>query len=302
MARELESAQGELEELRSSTAWRVALAYYRVRDGFPPFRAAHRLARKVKARLSRGALVLATPASLRRSGWRELCGLTLGKRGRVSVVLPVYNHASMLPESIQSVLSQTHRDLELIVVNDGSSDGVEAVLDRFADDPRVVVLTQPNQQLPSALNNGFAVATGEYFTWTSADNAMLPHQLEVLVRHLEARPEQAMVSDTRPSTRRSSPGRASGRRTDAAAGHIGTGRHARDLHQEGDNFMGRLPLSSRRGACRRPVRGGCVRGGRLGCWLRLRLFAIGYVGVLYRYRVHANTLQARARSSASRTA
>jgi hypothetical protein len=115
------------------------------------------------------------------------------RKGRVSVVLPVYNQASMLAEAIESVLAQTYRDIELIIVNDGSSDGVEKVLDRYVDDPRVVVLTQPNRKLPAALNEGFRHATGELYTWTSADNAMLPDQLERMVAWLKSHPEQAMV-------------------------------------------------------------------------------------------------------------
>ncbi|MEN6450541.1 MAG: glycosyltransferase, partial [Thermoguttaceae bacterium] len=81
-----------------------------------------------------------------------------GVPGLVSVVLPVYNHAAYLRGAIESVLKQTYANLELIIVNDGSTDGVEAVLAGYLGDPRVRVLTQPNQGLPKTLSNGFEFA------------------------------------------------------------------------------------------------------------------------------------------------
>ena len=97
------------------------------------------------------------------------CG---GKKGLVTVVLPVYNQADLLEKSIDSVLAQTYQEFELIIVNDGSTDGVEAILDKYVTHPKVLILTQQNQKLPTALNTGFAHAKGEFYTWTSADNVM----------------------------------------------------------------------------------------------------------------------------------
>lgn len=107
---------------------------------------------------------------------------------RVSVVLPVYNHLRFLPEAIASILGQTYRDFELIIVNDGSTDGTRAYLDALRD-PRVVVVHQENRRLPGALNAGFAHARGELFTWTSADNHCAPIFLEALVGALDANPD-----------------------------------------------------------------------------------------------------------------
>jgi SAM-dependent methyltransferase len=104
--------------------------------------------------------------------------------GRVSVVLPVYNGEDYIRESVESVLAQTYPDFELIVVDDGSTDGTSGILASYAADPRVRVMRQANQKLPAALSNGFAQATGEFYTWTSADNIMAPDQLAEMVRFL----------------------------------------------------------------------------------------------------------------------
>jgi GT2 family glycosyltransferase len=103
---------------------------------------------------------------------------------RVSVVLPVYNHRRFLPSAIGSLLAQTYTDFELIVVNDGSTDGTREYLDALTD-PRVVVIHQDNQRLPAALNAGFARARGELLTWVSADNFCAPMFLEALVAALD---------------------------------------------------------------------------------------------------------------------
>ncbi len=113
--------------------------------------------------------------------------------GLVSVILPVYNQAGLLRDSMESVLGQTYANFELIIVNDGSTDDVAVVLADYARHPKVRILTQANQKLPKALSNGFAFARGEFWTWTSADNLMEPAQLERLVGFLQRRPDVAMV-------------------------------------------------------------------------------------------------------------
>jgi glycosyltransferase involved in cell wall biosynthesis/2-polyprenyl-3-methyl-5-hydroxy-6-metoxy-1,4-benzoquinol methylase len=113
--------------------------------------------------------------------------------GLVSVVLPVHNQADLLSASIESVLSQTYSEIELIIVNDGSTDGVEDILTLYEGEPRVRILEQRNQKLPAALTHGFTFARGEFRTWTSADNLMHPEQLRRLVAYLRDHPETAMV-------------------------------------------------------------------------------------------------------------
>ncbi len=113
---------------------------------------------------------------------------TSGPVPRVSVVLPTYNHLQFLPKAIESVLAQTYGDFELVVVNDGSTDGTREYLDGLQD-PRIRVVHQENRRLPEALNTGFRAARGEMLTWISADNHCAPDFLQHLVGALEAYPE-----------------------------------------------------------------------------------------------------------------
>lgn len=104
----------------------------------------------------------------------------------ISVVLPVFNGEMYLKEAVDSVLAQTYPNLELIIVDDGSTDRSGEIADSYLnEDDRVKVIHQKNMKLPSALNNGFDIARGEYYTWTSADNRMFPDCLEVLATELE---------------------------------------------------------------------------------------------------------------------
>ena len=106
----------------------------------------------------------------------------------VSVVLPTYNHLRFLPLVIESVLKQTYSNFELIVVNDGSTDGTREFLDRLKH-PLLKVVHQNNARLPKALNAGFNVARGDLLTWISSDNWCAPTFLEALVGALVANPE-----------------------------------------------------------------------------------------------------------------
>lgn len=112
----------------------------------------------------------------------------------VSIVLPVYNGGEMLRSSLDSILLQTYTTFELIVVNDGSTDQTTRILDEYAKkDSRIKVISQENKKLPQSLSNGFALAKGEFLTWTSADNTMPPDFLEKMVFELRAYPETGMV-------------------------------------------------------------------------------------------------------------
>ena len=122
------------------------------------------------------------------SDWADLgCP---GRRDLVSIILPVYNGADYVGESIDSVLAQSYANFELIVVNDGSTDDTPRILDAYAQrDERVRVIHQKNQKLPMALNNGFRAAQGEFLTWTSADNRYKPEFLQQVVAELRRRPD-----------------------------------------------------------------------------------------------------------------
>lgn len=112
---------------------------------------------------------------------------------RVSIVLPVYNQAHFLPEALDSIFAQTYQDFELIVVNDGSTDGTAQVVAGYQQQHTFTVIEQANQGLPSALNAGFKQSGAEYLTWTSSDNILLPNMLEVLSTALDQNPVIGLV-------------------------------------------------------------------------------------------------------------
>ena len=102
---------------------------------------------------------------------------------RVSVLLPVYNCGRYLKAAIGSILSQTFADFEFIIVNDGSTDPSAEVIDEAARrDARIRVLTKPNGGIVAALNDGLAVATGDWIARMDGDDEALP---ERFARQLE---------------------------------------------------------------------------------------------------------------------
>lgn len=116
-----------------------------------------------------------------------------GDRPRVSIVMPTYKRAHLLRGAIESVLAQSCRDFELIIVDDHSPDNTPDVVAGF-DDPRIrYVRNDPNLRLPRALNRGFALARGDYLTWTSDDNFYAETAIERLVDTLQAHPDCDLV-------------------------------------------------------------------------------------------------------------
>ena len=115
--------------------------------------------------------------------------------GRVSVVIPCYNQAHFLSEAIQSTLSQSYHDFEVLVVDDGSKDDTAGVASEYAaTDPRVRLIRQENRGLAGARNRGLAESTGEYVVFLDSDDRLLGEALEVGVRELHAHPGCAFVS------------------------------------------------------------------------------------------------------------
>ena len=99
---------------------------------------------------------------------------------RVSVVIPAYNHERFVGQAVQSVLGQTLSDLELIVVDDGSTDGTGQVV-RSIRDPRLTYIHQQNADAYNALNAGLARARGEYLAILNSDDVFAPDRLAVLL-------------------------------------------------------------------------------------------------------------------------
>jgi len=105
---------------------------------------------------------------------------------KVSVVLPIrFVHEEWLKRSISSVLNQDYPNLELIIVNDEATEDIDELVRSFGI--RKYVKNDRNRKLPYSLNRGFEVADGEYHSWTSADNYMLPGMIRRLVSELEDR-------------------------------------------------------------------------------------------------------------------
>jgi glycosyltransferase involved in cell wall biosynthesis len=112
---------------------------------------------------------------------------------KVSVIIPCYNQGAYLNVAVESVLAQTYRDFEIIVVNDGSTDeSTNRLLSNFRK-PMTRVLHTPNQGLAMARNNGISEATGEYILPLDADDKIAPTYLEKAVQVIETRPEVGIV-------------------------------------------------------------------------------------------------------------
>lgn len=110
----------------------------------------------------------------------------------VSVVLPVYNCPSLVGVAIESILDQTWRDFELIIIDDGSTDETGAVLDRY-DDARIRLVAQQNRGLAQALNRGIELARGRYIARQDQDDISYPERLARQVSLLDARRKCALV-------------------------------------------------------------------------------------------------------------
>jgi glycosyltransferase involved in cell wall biosynthesis len=107
----------------------------------------------------------------------------------VSVILNCYNHEAYVAEAVESVLAQTFGDFELILIDNGSTDGSRAVLERY-DDPRIRrFFHDDNQSLSKRLNEGVAAARGEFVAILYSDDWMLPDKLERQVPMLAALPD-----------------------------------------------------------------------------------------------------------------
>ena len=89
----------------------------------------------------------------------------------ISVVMPVYNSEKYVGRAIESILNQTYRDIELIIINDGSTDSSGTIIQHYADkDMRIKVITQINSGVSAARNAGIAAASGEWMYFIDSDD------------------------------------------------------------------------------------------------------------------------------------
>ncbi len=110
----------------------------------------------------------------------------------VSVVIPAYNAASTIRETMASILNQSFVDFELIVIDDGSTDDTAKVIQEFRDG-RIVYVHQRNQERSVARNNGISRAKGKYIAFIDADDLWLPSKLEQQLALLEAQQDLGLV-------------------------------------------------------------------------------------------------------------
>ena len=112
---------------------------------------------------------------------------------RVTVLMPVYNGVQHLREAIESILGQTFRDYEFLIINDGSTDASESII-RSYDDPRIrLVNNETNLKLIATLNKGLGLARGEYVARMDCDDISLPERLQKQLSFLDSNSSVAIV-------------------------------------------------------------------------------------------------------------
>ncbi|MDP2631292.1 MAG: glycosyltransferase family A protein [Candidatus Uhrbacteria bacterium] len=105
----------------------------------------------------------------------------------ISIIIPAYQHANTLVACLDSVFAQTYKEVEVVVVNDGSTDNTLEVLEGYND--RITIIDQENQGSNNARNNGFNASSGDFVCFCDADVIMRPDMLEKLFGALQKHPE-----------------------------------------------------------------------------------------------------------------
>jgi len=110
----------------------------------------------------------------------------------VSVIMPVYNSELYLKEAIDSILNQTYKDFEFIIVDDGSTDNSKNIIEQYSDN-RIVKIFQENTGYPQAVNNGLNIARGKYIARMDSDDICHPKRLEKQILFLDQNQNYAFV-------------------------------------------------------------------------------------------------------------
>lgn len=113
------------------------------------------------------------------------------EKEKVSAIIPVYNCEKYVREAVESALAQTCPPHEIIVVDDGSTDGTREALDRYRNS--IIYVCQKNAGEPAARNTGIQHASGEYIAFLDADDLWLPPKLQLQMDYFKAHPECALV-------------------------------------------------------------------------------------------------------------
>lgn len=105
---------------------------------------------------------------------------------KISIVIPVYNNKNYLSECLESVINQTYRNLEIICIDDGSTDGSSEILDEFAkQDSRLIVIHKVNEGVSATRNVGLNIASGSYIGFVDSDDFCEPDMFEELLRQIK---------------------------------------------------------------------------------------------------------------------
>ena len=115
---------------------------------------------------------------------------------KITVIVPVYNQAEFLDECILSILNQTYKNLEIILVDDGSTDNSLEICKRYQEsDKRIKVIHKENGGLPSARNAGLDIAKGKYIMFCDSDDYYLPNSCELLLKEMTKRKADYVVGN-----------------------------------------------------------------------------------------------------------
>lgn len=116
------------------------------------------------------------------------------KSPKVTVLMPVYNGQKFLKPAVESIISQTFKDFEFLIIDDGSKDKTLPIIKAYeVKDPRIVVVSRPNKGLVATLNEGLKKARGEYIARMDADDISLKSRLNTEVEYLDAHPDVGLV-------------------------------------------------------------------------------------------------------------
>lgn len=103
----------------------------------------------------------------------------------ISIIVPVYNTAKHLPKCLNSIINQTYQNLEIIIINDGSTDNSDKIIQKYAaKDSRIKTKYQKNQGLSAARNTGLNIATGKYVTFIDSDDTVEPDMINAMLSAL----------------------------------------------------------------------------------------------------------------------
>lgn len=108
------------------------------------------------------------------------------ERGKISIIIPAYNSEQFIAKCLDSVIDQNYRNLDIIVVDDGSKDKTGSIVDNYAEkDNRITVIHQPNGGLPNARNTGLIYASGDYIMFLDSDDWLEPTCCGIIIKEIQ---------------------------------------------------------------------------------------------------------------------